>query len=83
LGASACAMFTRKLQSREKIPPGLTLLEDVSQLSPLVQRILGLAFEFLESRLILNTFRAKSRRFYFARDKHLFGWQWNKVFKNL
>lgn len=41
LGASACAMFTRKLQSREKIPPGLTLLEDVSQLSPLVQRIIG------------------------------------------
>uniref|UniRef100_A0A1I8B1R7 Lactamase_B domain-containing protein n=1 Tax=Meloidogyne hapla TaxID=6305 RepID=A0A1I8B1R7_MELHA len=34
-------MFTRKLQSREKIPPGLTLLEDVSQLSPLVQRIIG------------------------------------------
>ncbi|CAK5015405.1 unnamed protein product [Meloidogyne enterolobii] len=40
-GAVGCAMFTRKLQSSKKIPLGLTPLEDVSQLSPLVLRILG------------------------------------------
>jgi hypothetical protein len=42
LGAGAFAMFTRKLQIGKEIPSGLTPLEDVSQLSPLVQRILGL-----------------------------------------
>ena len=47
-GAVGCAMFTRKLQSNKKIPSGLTPLEDVSQLSPLVLRILGLIFKFFK-----------------------------------
>ncbi|KAF7635256.1 Metallo-beta-lactamase domain protein [Meloidogyne graminicola] len=34
-------MITRKLQSKENIPSGLTSLEDVTQITPLVQRILG------------------------------------------
>lgn len=52
-GAVGCAMFTRKLQSNKKIPSGLTTLEDVSQLSPLVLRILGLIFKFFKIILSL------------------------------
>lgn len=71
LGGSAYAMITRKLQSKENIPSGLTSLEDVTQITPLVQRILGKNFRFLITLMnisIFTIFRTKSWRFYIARN---------------